>query len=243
MEEQNSRSAFMDFIQSVQDSIKKMTTLEIKTIVGDFALGTNEEVTTLGGDYKVMQSQFNLLLGDVTVKIDKELLESQFDWVRDFHAMKEKEGHAIVQSNINLLLMLISLYRQTFKEQQAAGVVVNNPNNVYVNPGVGGGILPPVINQPVIGGTVPAPSVVTVGDGSAVITTPGVGGIGSIPPSVVADYPSVIMDPPPLTNPVVVDTNPIVSNPVVVDNPVVVNPNPPPATDVFGNPIGTSPVQ
>jgi hypothetical protein len=234
MEEQNSRSTFMDFIQSVQDSIKKMTTLEIKTIVGDFALGTGEEVTTLGGDYKVMQSQFNLLLGDVTVKIDKELLESQFDWVRDFHAMKEKEGHAIVQSNINLLLMLINLYRQTFKEQQAAGVVVSNPGgNVYVNPG-NGGLLPPVINQPVIGGPVPAPGVVTVGDGSAVITTPAVGGIGSIPPAVVADYPSVVVDPPPLVNPVV-DPLPIVNNPVVV--------NPPPATDVFGNPIGTSPVQ
>ncbi len=139
MDDQSPRTEFLEFIKTVQQSIKKMTTMEVKTIVGDFALGADDEVTTLGGDYKVMESQFNLLLGDVTVKIDQALLDPQYDWVRNFHAQKEQQGHSIIQNNINLLLTLISLYRQTFKEQQAAG---------YVGSG-------PVVNSPISGGNTP----------------------------------------------------------------------------------------
>jgi hypothetical protein len=224
MDEQSPRSEFMDFVRSVQQSIKKMTTMEIKTIVGDFALGADEEVTTLGGDYKVMESQFNLLLGDVTVKIDQELLGPEFEWVRNFHAQKEQQGHQIIQNNINLLLTLINLYRQTFKEQQAAGYV--GGGTVVGQPVIGS----PVVNQPLIGSPVVEQPVI----GSTIVNQPVIGLPGDVP-VVVADPTDAIV-PSPLANVPASDASPIVNMPTD-------GTNPPPATDVFGNPIGTVPGQ
>jgi|GEM_PF-1855888 len=213
MDDQSPRSEFLEFVKTVQQSIKKMTTMEIKTIVGDFALGADEEVTTLGGDYKVMESQFNLLLGDVTVKIDQALLDPQYDWVRNFHAQKEQQGHSIIQNNINLLLTLINLYRQTFKEQQAAGYMGGGP---VVNTPIGGGNTPNLIGGGVIG---------TVIDGI---------------PTVVANPPDLVS---PIVNMPTTDASPIVNMPVEHSPGDGYLANNPPVTDVFGNPIGTVPGQ
>ena len=213
MDDQSPRSEFLEFVKTVQQSIKKMTTMEIKTIVGDFALGADEEVTTLGGDYKVMESQFNLLLGDVTVKIDQALLDPQYDWVRNFHAQKEQQGHSIIQNNINLLLTLINLYRQTFKEQQAAGYMGGGP---VVNTPIGGGNTPNLIGGGVIG---------TVIDGI---------------PTVVANPPDLVS---PIVNMPTTDASPIVNMPVEHSPGDGYLTNNPPVTDVFGNPIGTVPGQ
>jgi hypothetical protein len=237
MDEQSPRSEFMDFVRSVQQSIKKMTTMEIKTIVGDFALGADEEVTTLGGDYKVMESQFNLLLGDVTVKIDQELLGPEFEWVRNFHAQKEQQGHQIIQNNINLLLTLINLYRQTFKEQQAAGYV--GGGTVVNQPLIGS----PVVDQPIIGNPIVNQPVI----GNPIVNQPLIGGtLPSEVPVVVADPTDAIV-PSPLTSVPASDASPIVNMPTDNASPIVNLPadgtNPPPATDVFGNPIGTVPGQ
>lgn len=121
MNDQNSKSRFQDFLARIEQSIEKMTTLEIRTIVGDYTLDSSNQVQSTSPNFQVIESRFNLLLGDITVRVSRDMADPQFDWVRQLHADKEKEGQAIVQNNINTLLSLIGLYKQTQKEQQAAG--------------------------------------------------------------------------------------------------------------------------
>jgi hypothetical protein len=124
-------------------------------------------------------------------------------------------------------LTLINLYRQTFKEQQAAGYV--GGGTVVGQPLIGSPVVDqpiignPIVNQPLIGGTLPSDMPVVVADPT-----------DSIVPS-------------PLTSVPTSDASPIVNMPMDNASPVVNLPadgtNPPPATDVFGNPIGTVPGQ
>lgn len=89
-----------------------MTTLDIKTIVGDFKLDAKENVQPAGGDYLIMESRINMLTGDVTVRMSQELTNSRYDWVREFHKEKEAHGYQVIQNNIATILSLVGMYRQ-----------------------------------------------------------------------------------------------------------------------------------
>lgn len=107
-------SIFADFVARVEDRISQLTTLDIKTVVGEYRYGYNEEVEpNLEGDFKVMTSRINLIGGDITTQISNELMDEKFSWLLDFHARKEEKGHEIIKGNIQALMALYKLYRET----------------------------------------------------------------------------------------------------------------------------------
>lgn len=114
MLEDKEESVFADFIAKIEDRISRLTTLDIKTVVGDFKYGLNEEVEPRGdGEFKVMTSKINLIGGDIATNISNELMDDKFKWLLEFHARKEEKGHEIVQGNIQAILSLYKLYRET----------------------------------------------------------------------------------------------------------------------------------
>lgn len=114
MFEEKEESIFADFIAKIEDRISRLTTLDIKTVVGDYKYGMNEEVEPKPDtEYKVMTSKINLIGGDITTNISNELMDDKFKWLLDFHARKEEKGHEIVQGNIQAILSLYKLYKET----------------------------------------------------------------------------------------------------------------------------------
>ncbi|MCS7004424.1 MAG: hypothetical protein NZM38_03760 [Cytophagales bacterium] len=105
---------FATFIRNIEQKISELTVLDIKTVVGDFNYTPDGKVEILKtGDFKLIQSRFNLIGGDVTTFISNELITDKYAWLRDFHARKEERGHEIVQGNIRAIIALYDLYRQT----------------------------------------------------------------------------------------------------------------------------------
>ena len=135
MIEENEESVFADFIAKIEDRISKLTTLDIKTVVGDFKYGMNEEVEPkIDTEYKVMTSKINLIGGDITTNISTELMDDKFKWLLDFHARKEEKGHEIVQGNIQAILSLYKLYRETrdlnYDETRVDETLLEDDNDV-----------------------------------------------------------------------------------------------------------------
>ncbi|WP_375558587.1 hypothetical protein ACE193_12570 [Bernardetia sp. OM2101] len=108
-----------DFIKYVEERVVDLTNLEIKTIVGDFDVDVNEKVSLRrDNDYKLMNSRINLIDGDITTHISKELVSDEYEWMRNFHAHKEEKGHEIIQGNIQAIASLIDLFRELSREDK-----------------------------------------------------------------------------------------------------------------------------
>jgi len=117
--EKTNVSKFQDFIKYVEERVVDLTNLEIKTIVGDFDVEVNEKVSLKRDhDYKLMNSRINLIDGDITTHISKELVSDEYEWMRNFHAHKEEKGHEIIQGNIQAIASLIDLFRELSREEK-----------------------------------------------------------------------------------------------------------------------------
>ena len=117
--ETTSGSKFQDFIKYVEERVVDLTTLEIKTIIGDFDVDVNEKVSLRrDAEYKLMNSRINLIDGDITTHISKELVSDEYEWMRNFHAHKEEKGHEIIQGNIQAIASLIDLFRELSREEK-----------------------------------------------------------------------------------------------------------------------------
>jgi hypothetical protein len=114
LENERHKSTFAEFVAKIEDRITNLTTLDIKTVVGEFGYDSDKKVTHRNeSDFKIMSSEIKLIEGDVTTKISTELMEDKYDWLRRFHAEKEEKGHEIVKGNIEAILSLFKLYRET----------------------------------------------------------------------------------------------------------------------------------
>ncbi|WP_338793492.1 hypothetical protein V9L05_09500 [Bernardetia sp. Wsw4-3y2] len=117
--EKTNVSTFQDFIKYVEERVVDLTNLEIKTIVGDFDVDVNEKVSLKRDhDYKLMNSRINLIDGDITTHISKELVSDEYEWMRNFHAHKEEKGHEIIQGNIQAIASLIDLFRELNRSEK-----------------------------------------------------------------------------------------------------------------------------
>jgi hypothetical protein len=119
---------FNSFLERIKDSLSRMTTLDIKTIVGDFKLDSKENVQPAGGEYLILESRINMLMGDITVRMSQELTTSRYDWVRQFHKEKEAHGYQVIQNNIATILSLVNMYQQL---QGNAPLNINLPPPAY----------------------------------------------------------------------------------------------------------------
>ena len=122
-EKEENTSVFYNFVRNVETSINKLTTLEIKTIVGDYQVDQDENIKVKKeGEFQILQTRINLIQGDMVTNISNELVTDRYAWLRDFHARKEERGHEIVHNNIQAIVSLFDLYKKT------KGVNLNEEN-------------------------------------------------------------------------------------------------------------------
>ncbi|MDW7691022.1 hypothetical protein R9C00_20285 [Flammeovirgaceae bacterium SG7u.111] len=105
---------FNKFVNNVENAISNLTTLEIKTIVGDYQVDPDENITAnKDGDFQIIQTRINLMLGDMVTNMSNELVTDKYAWLRDFHARKEERGYEIVDNNVKAIMSIFELYRKT----------------------------------------------------------------------------------------------------------------------------------
>ncbi len=114
MEQQPSKNVFADFVRNIENAISNLTTLEIKTIIGDYTIDDKNLITNkTDGNFQVIQSTINLIGGDIVTNMSKELTDDKYEWLRTFHANKEEHGHEIIERNIKAIISLYNLYNRT----------------------------------------------------------------------------------------------------------------------------------
>lgn len=106
-------SKFKEFIDNIEEKINELTTLEIKTIVGDFKVDSESEITPMQDtQYRLMHTKIDLIDGDITTHLSRSMMNDEFAWARDFHASKEAQAHDLVQSNIQAIISLFGLFNE-----------------------------------------------------------------------------------------------------------------------------------
>ncbi len=114
VKEEDKSNRFTDFVNKIQEKISNLTTLEIKTIVGEYTVENSEDVVPLPNvQFMVMHSKIDLIGGDITTNISRSMMSQEYAWVREFHAEKERKAHQIVQDNLKAIMSLYELYNQT----------------------------------------------------------------------------------------------------------------------------------
>ena len=94
----------------ILSKLNDLTTLEIKTIIGDHTIAANGKVnidTSKNAD--VIFTKIDLLDGDITSGFNPKFLQPPYDAVKDYHAQREREGKDIIKKNIETLEALLKL--------------------------------------------------------------------------------------------------------------------------------------
>lgn len=99
------------FLTSVITGLSNLTRLEVNTMVGNYTFNqdSNGANTTLKSDStgERMCSQINLITGDIsTAMTDKFVVD--YKELRDFHQIRETQGHEIVNKNIAVLKEILA---------------------------------------------------------------------------------------------------------------------------------------
>lgn len=98
------------FIDKAINELSKLTRLEIHTLVGNYSFvqDASGENTVIKTDSTAdrMSSQINLLTGDITTAMTDKFV-SDYKELREYHTNREKEGHEIIEKNIQTLKSIV----------------------------------------------------------------------------------------------------------------------------------------
>lgn len=104
-----------DLVQKITASLDKLVTLEIITAVGSVGPkgeGDNNwpDVANMTNPQMIV-SKMNLLDGDIQTIFGEAFVTGDYKSLQGYHAEREKQGHAVIQSNIDTLKSLLQLAR------------------------------------------------------------------------------------------------------------------------------------
>ncbi len=98
-------------LKRIEDAVDDLTTLEIKTLMGNMVMGSNEDITIPEGEsVKGITSKIDLIDGDITTMINEEFYKNYPELVQ-WHQSREAKGNEIVESNILTVVKMISALR------------------------------------------------------------------------------------------------------------------------------------
>jgi len=108
------QSKFVDFVNNIQEKISQLTTLEIKTIVGDYLIDNKDEVLPApNAHFLVLHTKIDLIGGDVISHVSRGVMQNEFSWMRELHAEKERKAHEIIENNLKAIKSLFELFSTT----------------------------------------------------------------------------------------------------------------------------------
>lgn len=143
-ENTNDQTIFAGFVANIEARISKLTTLEIKTIIGDYKVDPADTSITIKKDsaFKIMHSKIDLIQGDITTHVSEELTEPRYTWLREMHGQKEARGHEIIDGNIRAIMSLFDLYKRT----KVVEIDEENLDETEIEP-----LAPPPSSKPAVG--------------------------------------------------------------------------------------------
>jgi len=109
------------FLENAIANLSNLTRIEVNTLVGNYKFNTTGEVTpnedgngnngvktTIDPDStnERMCSQINLLTGDITTAMTEKFVVD-YKELREYHMLRESQGHDIVKKNIEVLTKIV----------------------------------------------------------------------------------------------------------------------------------------
>ncbi len=104
------------FISKTIDGLAKLTRLDVNTLVGNYSFTADSTIKT-DSTAERMCSQINLLSGDITTAMTEKFV-SDYKKLREYHVMRESQGHEIVKRNIEVLKEILKAIG-IFNEEQS----------------------------------------------------------------------------------------------------------------------------
>lgn len=103
-------AAELSLFDKIRHKLNDLTTLEIKTIVGDHTVDEHGKIQVDTSDHAdVIFTKIDLLDGDITSGFNPKFLQEPYSAVKEYHAAREQEGKDIIKKNIETLEALLKL--------------------------------------------------------------------------------------------------------------------------------------
>ena len=102
------------FLKTAIAHLSNLTRLEVNTLVGNYKFKEENGIkTTIDQEStsEKMSSQINLISGDITVAMTEKFV-SEYEELREYHIAREKQGHEIINANIETLKKIVSAIDQ-----------------------------------------------------------------------------------------------------------------------------------
>ena len=94
----------------IRTKLNDLTTLEIKTIIGDHTVDAKGKVKIDTSDNAdVIFTIIDLLDGDFSIGFNPKFLQEPYSAIKEYHAAREQEGKDIIKKNIETLEALLKL--------------------------------------------------------------------------------------------------------------------------------------
>jgi hypothetical protein len=99
-------SAVTDILDKVNNKVKDLTVLEIKTLMGDMELVNGNIEFKPNQDIQGITSHIDLVDGDITTRITENFYNKYPELVQ-WHQSREAKGNEIIENNIRTVGSLI----------------------------------------------------------------------------------------------------------------------------------------
>lgn len=99
-------SAVQEILDKVNNKVKDLTVLEIKTLMGELELVNGNIDFKPNQDIQGITSHIDLVDGDITTRITEEFYNKYPELVQ-WHQSREAKGNEIIESNIQTVASLV----------------------------------------------------------------------------------------------------------------------------------------
>jgi hypothetical protein len=109
----------VSFLDKAIAGLSNLTRLEVNTLVGAYTFDKTENMNTsidVVSTKERMCSQINMISGDITTAMTEKFV-TEYKELRDYHIMRENQGHEIVLKNIEVLGKILEAIKDFTKEK------------------------------------------------------------------------------------------------------------------------------
>ncbi len=117
------------FLDDAIAGLSNLTRLEVNTLVGNYTFNKKGDTnTTIKNDHsgERMCSQINLITGDITTAMTEKFV-TDYKELREYHMIRENQGHEIVRRNIEVLRQILGAIIDFTEENKVPQPILPKP--------------------------------------------------------------------------------------------------------------------
>ena len=119
IDQKNEVNDKVSFLDKAIAGLSNLTRLEVNTLVGAYTFDKTGNMNTsidVVSTKERMCSQINMISGDITTAMTEKFV-TEYKELRDYHIMRENQGHEIVLKNIEVLGKILEAIKDFTKEK------------------------------------------------------------------------------------------------------------------------------